>query len=539
MFYRIENIEIDSLNFRLTIDGTAATVEPQVFDLIIYLITRRDRLVTRQELFDNIWADRVVSEDSLSSHIKKARKVLGDDGKQQRVIKTIHGRGFQFIADTEELNPQQDATGYTGLTAKTYRKPISKPLELPDKPSLAVMDFDDLGASEGGTLFAYGLTTDINATLSRLPHLFITARASASIVSQLNETPTEVAKRLGVHYLVYGQTQYQAKRVKVTLSVVDAINDTEIWSEHFDRSFSDLFQIQTDIANAIVVAIDATIEKMEIERAFLIPTEDLSAWENYHRGIWNINTTTAKGQEETQYFLNKAISLDSRFSRAYAALSYSHMSIKLLDISTENGGDIEKSYAYAMRSIDYCKFEAMGYMSLGRVSFFSHEPERALKYLNHGLQLNPNYAYCHALKGIASAHAGCTDQALHHLAVAERLSPFDSLLFAMKMAQATSLIRQKKFPEAVEVSLLASSYSNAFFSTYALTAACLELSGDINEARQYVKKALEINPAYSVETYMQFLPFSEKSTQLLISNAMEKAGMPIINTKCLNAKKII
>lgn len=537
MFYRIESIEIDALNYRLTIDGTAVTVEPQVFDLIIYLITHRGRLVTRQEIFDNIWKNRVVSDDSLSAHIKKARKVLGDDGKQQRVIKTIHGRGFQFIADTEELNPQHDATGCTGLTPKTYRKPIQKPLELPDKPSLAVMDFIDIGASEGGALFAYGLTTDINSTLSRLPNLFITARASASIASKLNKTPTEVAKRLGVHYLVYGQTQYQANRVKVTLSVVDAINDTEVWSEHFDRSFSDLFQIQTDIANAIVAVIDSTIEQMEIERAFFIPTEDLSAWENYHRGIWHVNTTTAKGQEETQYFLNKAISLDSRFSRAYAGLSYSHMSIKLLGISTAKGSDIEKAYDYAMRSIDYCKFEAMGYMSLGRVSFFSHEPERALKYLNHGLQLNPNYACCHAMKGLASAHAGCTDQALHHLEVAERLSPFDSLLFAMKMAQATSLIRQKKFAEAARISLLASSYSNAFFSTYALTAACLELSGNVDEARQYVKKALEINPAYSVETHMQFLPFSEKPTQLLISNAMQKAGLPAVNTKLLNTKK--
>jgi len=529
MIYQIKNKIIDTLKFNLSVDGEIVAIEPQVFDVLIYLITHRNRLVTRQEMFDNIWGEKLVSEASLSTFIKKIRQVLGDDGKQQHSIKTIHGRGFQFVADINEQNTlnHQSAPHDTVASSATYRTPSVKPLDLPDKPSLAIMDFVDLGVSKEGALFAYGLTTDINATLSRLPNLFITARASASMVSQLALTPVEVSQRLGVHYLVYGQTQYQDKRVKVTLSVVDAINDTEIWSEHFDRSFDDLFQVQIDMANAIAVVIDSAIGQTEIERAFLIPTQDLSAWENYHRGIWHINKTTVKDQQKTQFFLNKAIALDARFSRAYAGLSYVSMSLKLLDMSTNNDKDKKIAYDYATRSIDYCQSESMGYMSLGRTAFFSQEPEKALKYLDQGIQLNPNYAYCHAIKGIASAHAGSTDQALHHLDVAERLSPFDSLLFAMKMAQATSLIRQKKFDEAVAISLQASNYPNAFFSTFTLTAACFQLAGENTKAREFVKKALEMNPTYSVETYMQFLSFSEESTKHLMSNAMQEAGMPM------------
>lgn len=531
MIYQIKNIQIDTLKFNLTVDEKAIEVEPQVLDVLIYLLIHRNRMVSRQELFDTIWHDKVVSDASLSTYIKKIRQVLGDDGKQQRVIKTIHGRGFQFIADVDELKPLNVITESHAFNANddTYSQPLLKPLNLPDRPSLAIMDFVDLGSSEAGSFFAYGLTTDINATLSRLPSLFISARASASIVSGLNLTSAEAAKKLGVHYLVYGQTQYQNKRVKVTLTVVDALNDAEIWSEHFDRSFDDLFQVQIDIANAIATAIDSAIEQKEIERSFLIPTENLSAWENYHRGIWHINKTTAVDQEKTQYFLNKAISLDPRFSRAYAGLSYVYMNFKLLDMSTDNEDYIEKSYDYGKRSISYCQSESMGYMSLGRVSFFSHEPEHALKYLDQGLQLNPNYSHCHTIKGIASAHAGCVNQALHHLNISERLSPFDSLLFAMKMAEATSLLRQKKFEEAAEISLLASSYPNAFFSTFALTAACLQLVGKVIEARGFVKKALQMNPVYSVEAYMQLVSFSEKSTKHLISKAMQEAGMPLTN----------
>ncbi len=547
MLYQVKNIKIDTSSFQLSVDEIIVKVEPQVFDLISYLIKHRSKLVTRQEIFDNIWAGKVVSDDSVSTYIKKARKVLGDDGKCQQIIKTIHGRGFQFIADIEELSSQHvsinksqdkkycsNPSDSSRLSKASYAKPSPKPLRLPDKPSIAVMDFVDIGGSERGTLFAYGLTTDINATLSRLPKLFITSRASVSIVSQLTLTPTETAERLGVHYLVYGQTQYQDKRVKVILTVVDAINNAEIWSEHFDSSFDDLFQVQIDIANAIVVAIDLAVEQAEIERTFLIPTEDLSAWENYHRGIWHINKTTVKDQEKTRFFLNKAISLDARFSRAYAGLSYVYMSLKLLDMSTDNAEDEKKSYDYAKLSIDYCKSESMGYMSLGRVSFFSHEPERALKHLDQGLQLNPNYSYCHAIKGIASAHSGSTNQALHHLNVAERLSPFDSLLFAMKMAQATSLIRQKKFKEAAEISLQASNYPNAFFSTFSIAAACQQIIGNTTKAREFVKMALQMNPIYSIESYMKFLPFSEESTKLLISKAMQEAGLPKTNKNILH-----
>ena len=339
MLYRIENIKIDTLNFDITIDEVTVAVEPQVFDLIVYLMTHRNRLVTRNELFDDIWSGKVVSDESLSTHIKKARKVLGDDGKQQTLIKTIHGRGFQFIGDVVELSlPHEDTdnpfidsghsepTGPFSSNFGAYAIPEVKPLKLPDKPSVAVMDFVDIGSSDTGALFAYGLTADISATLSRLPNLFVSARASVTALTKLSLSAKEMARQLGVHYLIYGNTQMLNNRVSVTLTVVDGVNDTELWSEHLDRPFDELYAIQKEITANIVVAIDAAIEQSEIARAFLIPTEDLSAWENYHRGIWHINKTTMKDVGQSQFYFNKAIALDSQFSRAYAGLSFSYMS---------------------------------------------------------------------------------------------------------------------------------------------------------------------------------------------------------------------
>lgn len=543
MLYRIKNIEINTLSFNLIIDEVTVAVEPQVFDLIIYLIFHRNKLVTRKELFDELWSDKVVSDDSLSTHIKRARKVLGDDGNQQKLIKTIHGRGFQFIGDVEELSLPHEETDSLFIARAdsnnsdlfnsnvgSYAAPEAKPLKLPDKPSVAVMDFVDTGASDNGALFAYGLTADISATLSRLPNLFISARASVTTLTQFNLSAKEMARRLGVHYLVFGNTQLLNNRVTVTLTVVDGINDFELWSEHFDRPLDDLYDIQKEITGNIVVAIDAAIEQSEIVRAFLIPTEDLSAWENYHRGIWHINRTTMKDVDQSQFYFDRAIALDSRFSRAYAGLSFSYMSRQLLkSIDADNDDDLKKAHDYARRSIDYCQFESMGYMSLGRALFFNYEPDRALQSLDHGLELNPNYFQCHATKGVVAAHAGCTTQAELHLEIAERLSPLDSLLFSMKMAQATLLVRQHKYADAAKISLQATHYPNAYFTTYALAAACLQLAGKLSEANRYANKLLKIKPGYSIESYLKFLPFSEVSTKQLITLAMQDAGIPALS----------
>lgn len=538
MIYQINKIIIDTLNFNITIDGVVKEVERQVFDIIVFLVENRHRLVTRQEFFDTVWSGKIVSDGSLSSQIKKARQVLGDDGHKQAFIKTLHCRGFQFVADTIEIKPQ--AKPNLALTTETELAPDSlinsylttkpKPLLLPDKPSVAVMDFEEIGHSEKGTMLANGLTSDINSSLSRLSNLFITARASTKVLSKLALSSKEIAQRLGVHYLVYGNTQCFKSRFKVTISVVDGINDTEIWSEHFDKALDDMFEVQGEITSAIVVAMDFAIEQAEIARSFLISTENLSAWENYHRGLWYLNKTNLEDVQRAQNFFNKAVVLDPQFSRAYAGLSFTHMSAQLLSsIKTDSDYDIQKAYEFSWRSIDACPVESMGYMTLGRVSFFTHEAEKALQAFDKGISLNPNYTSCHFALGMASAYAGSTEQADKHLDKGERLSPFDPLLFSKKMSSATSLVRQKKYTKAASVSLIATYYPNAFFTTYAIAAACQQLAGNNTKAQEFAKKALTLNPHFSIEDYLRFLPFSENATKQLMVNALHDSGIPFQN----------
>ena len=557
MNFHINSYEIRTNTHELFHKGKAQKIEPLIFKLLIFMLKNPVRLLSRDELMNNVWESRVISDSALSASICAVRHAIGDTARKQQCIKTVSGHGYRFVAEVTQvkntenteiltkhkttppltqqkadLQPFQHANTSRLLTTPYYELPPEEPLALPDKPSIAIMDFIDTGASQQGALLAYGLSTEINAALARLPHFFVIARASSAHLSTLQLVPKEISQRLGVRYLIYGNTEQLSKRIRVTISVVDATHNTEIWSEHFDRPLDDIFQVQDEITHTIISAIDSAIEQAEIERAFLTPTEDLSAWENYHRGLWHINLTTLKDIDKANCFFQKSIILDSRFSRAYAGLAYTHTSRKLLTgMAPANDINIKKSLDYAQLSIDYCRREPMGYMTMGRTLFFIKKYQQALLILNQGTQLTPNYSDCYFIKGTCYATLGHDTQAQLCLDHAERLSPFSPLQFSLKMARAVSLAHQKKYDEAVDCSLRATYYSNAYFSTYATATICLQLAGHTKQARQYANKTLKLKPDYSIELYQSLSPHADRSTRALFINALLNAGIPRVSTQ--------
>jgi tetratricopeptide (TPR) repeat protein len=187
---------------------------------------------------------------------------------------------------------------------------------------------------------------------------------------------------------------------------------------------------------------------------------------------------------------------------------------------------MKQPFDYAQRSLECCSREAMGYRVLGRALFFAQKYEQALQMLEQGIQVNPNYASCYHIKGVCSVALGLDVQAQQSLDIAERLNPFDPLQFSLQTARAISLVHQKRYDEAVELSVLATYYANAYFSTYAIASACLQLAGDLEKAQQYAAKALILKPNYSTELYQCLTPHTDAETRGLFINAMQRAGIP-------------
>lgn len=230
---------------------------------------------------------------------------------------------------------------------------------LPEKPSLAVLDFADLGSKPDATVLARGLAVDLNARLAQLPSLFVIARQSAARIDAARLPPREVGRRLGIRYLINGSVQRQNKRVRTTVTLTDATDERELWSDHFDRPLDDLFEVQDDITNSVIAAIEPAIEHAEMQRALLKPPESLNAWEYFHRGLWHCFRFTAKDNEIAHQLFTKAVAMDPQFARAYAGISFTHYSRAFLNSAPDVESEIRAALDAGKASIGFDGRDAM------------------------------------------------------------------------------------------------------------------------------------------------------------------------------------
>ena len=209
--------------------GNAISVTPQVFDLLLYLIRNRHRVASKDDLIAAIWAGRIVSDAALTTRINVARSAIGDNGEEQRLLKTLPRKGFRFVGVVrEEHGP---AAAVTGTTAEPSR-PV---LALPDKPSIAVLPFANLSGDPEQDYLADGIVEDVITELSRFSELFVVARNSSFQYKGKAVDVRQVGRELGVHYVLEGSVRRVGKRIRISAQLVDAATGTHRWAERYDR----------------------------------------------------------------------------------------------------------------------------------------------------------------------------------------------------------------------------------------------------------------------------------------------------------------
>ncbi|AOW13527.1 hypothetical protein LPB72_10955 [Hydrogenophaga crassostreae] len=413
-----------------------------------------------------------------------------------------------------------------GLVASWRGLGPTPELVLPDKPSVAVLGFTDLGGHQDGPVLSQGLAADLTLTLGRFSGLFVIARASAERFTVHPPDLSLVARLLGVRYLVHGTTQRLDRRVRVTVTLTDAQFNTVVWSEHFDRSLGDLFAVQDDVSAAIASAIEPEIVRAEAERAGLKAPEDMSAWECYHRAMWHCYHFTAQHTEQAYQLFLRALTLEKGFARAHAGLSFAHYSRAFLDATPAPDSAVALALEHGQLSVDLDSRDAMGYWTLGRAQFLAHEHDQALQSLGRSLAINPSFSQGHYALGFLEAHSGLHQKALPELATAERLSPLDPMLFAVEGTRAISLAIEGKYNEAAAWSVKASSEPNAHFHMQAIAGACLALAGRGVEARSFAQRTRREHPGYSLRTFERSFPQKFEAHQTLMMQALRSAGVP-------------
>src|SRR3954449_13503358 len=282
--FNFDNHILDTDRRELRRGADLVAMQPQVFDLLVHLLKHRDRVVSRDDLIALVWGGRIVSDSTLDSRINAARNAVGDNGKEQRLIRTIPRKGIRFVG---AVNGSCDAPAASPAEADQSRPGLS----LPDRPAIAVLPFDNMSGDREQEYFSDGISEDIITALSKLRWFFVIARNSSFTYKGKSVPLKQIAEELSVGYVIDGSVRKSGDRVRITVQLTDVASGAHLWSEHDDLYLVDVFAVQDEITESIVAAIEPKLYAAESFRAQQKPPGSLDAWDLVMRALshyWRI-----------------------------------------------------------------------------------------------------------------------------------------------------------------------------------------------------------------------------------------------------------
>ncbi|HYG86935.1 MAG TPA: BTAD domain-containing putative transcriptional regulator [Azospirillum sp.] len=398
--------------------------------------------------------------------------------------------------------------------------------DVPDRPSLAVLPFGTLGGPAEGGGFADGLTYDILVRLSRLRSLFVIARGSSFRFRGAQIDPRTVGRALGVRYLVTGSVRTHDGRLRLTVELVEAETGTTVWGDVFERRLDDVFAIQDELTTRIVAALETEIEAAEIRRALMRPPASLDAWSAYHRGLWHMFRFTRDDNETARGFFQQALRLDPLCARAHAGLSFTHFQDAFLHRTGDRRGEADRAYRFAEQSVALDERDPTTHWVLGRALWLLERQDDAVEELGLAVDLNPNFALGHYSLAFVQAQGGDALEALHATDLAQRLSPFDPLLFGMLGVRALAHLNLGDYAQAAVWGERAARRPNAHVHIHAIAAFCNVLAERHDAARDYVHRIKETAPSYRCGDFLAAFHTLRPSMAGLIRRAGPAIGIP-------------
>jgi TolB-like protein len=261
LLFRFDEFVLDTDRRELRRGTDTVAVEPQVFDVLEFLIRARDKVVSRDDLLAEVWHGRIVSEATLSSRVNAARTAIGDNGEQQRLIRTLPRKGFRFVGEVIERTDSPSPLVVTAPATALLPEAAD-----PEGLSIAVLPFTNMSADPEQDYFGDGIAEEIITALSRCSGLFVIARNSSFTYKNKPVDIREVGRTLGVNYVLEGSVRRAGERLRIIAQLIDARSGAHLWADKFDGDRSDVFDLQDRITEQAVAAIEPTLRIAEIER---------------------------------------------------------------------------------------------------------------------------------------------------------------------------------------------------------------------------------------------------------------------------------
>lgn len=512
MRYLFEDYALDPDRRDLRRGSTSVDLEPQVFDLLLYLIQNREHVVSKDELIGKVWRGRIVSDSALSTRINAVRAALDDSGEAQRLIKTFPRRGMRFVGSVREEH------------ARAHAEPVEPPSATIDKPSIAVLPFANLSSDPEQEYFSDGIVEDITTALSRNRAFFVVARNSSFTYKGQGVDIKRAGRELGVRYVLEGSVRKAGARIRVTGQLIEAASGHHLWADRFDGDVADIFEMQDQIVTRVVGAIASCLEKAEIERVRHVTTGDLAAYDLYLRGLAGWNRWTKEGNAEALGHFYAAIEKDRDYSTPYGLAASCHFFAKVN--SWQSDFDEKEISRLVDKAADIGIDDPVALSWAGHVhAFFFKDVARALSLVERALDLDVNLATVWQRSGWVRGYAGDPDGAIESLNNAIRLDPLDPRAFLTQTAMAFAHFIAGRDDDAAEWAAKALRLKPNWHPALRVMLASNGMRGRFDEARVALGAYLRTDPDVSLAKICGFYPLREEAHRQRLIQGLRKAGV--------------
>jgi TolB-like protein/DNA-binding winged helix-turn-helix (wHTH) protein len=500
-------------------------LEPQVYDLLLYLVQHRDRVVSKDDLIASIWGGRITSDATLTSRIYAARKALGDSGEHQKLIRTVPRKGLRFVGEVQLPSMAEELEGFCAEPPLLEPGgPLPPPLPLPERPAIAVLPFTNMSDDPEQDYFSDGISEDLITALSKLRWFFVIARNSSFVYKGKSVNIRQVAEELGVGYVIEGSVRKEGDRVRITAQLNDVATGSHLWAERYDRNVSDVFAVQDEITEAIVASIEPQLYVAENFHAKRRTPDSMDAWGLVMRGLSHFWRVTRADYVIAQGLLEKAIAIDPNYGQALGVLATSHT------FCAYNGwSDFATSIPIAERAalaaIRADSEDPWAHHALGCVHVLLRRFDDGLAQFELALRLNPSFALALSVYGLALTFSGRWQEAGVATAKALRLSPRDPFAAIYNGIAAHAQFVGRNYGEAMRLAGASIRLRTDHVSGYRMLTAAAAMAGQTHIATVALHELRRAQPDFSLAWITKNLPYKYETDREHYLEAFRRAGL--------------
>lgn len=523
MRYFFENHILDLDRRELSRDGNALDLEPQVFDLLHYLLENRERVVSRDDLIASVWGGRIVSESALSTRINAVRTAIGDSGNEQRLIKTLPRKGLRFVGVVRQEAP----TSVPALRSDALEGSLSIKDTVGLAPSIAVLPFTNMSGDPEQEYFADGMAEEIITALSRCNFLLVIARNSSFTYKNKVTDVRQVGRELGVRYVLEGSVRRDGDRLRITGQLIDAPTAMNIWADRFDGVLSDVFELQDRITESIVAALEPNLQQAEINRLKLRTSTNLDAYDFFLQAQQLEYEFTEESLEAAVRSIDQVLKIDPAYARALALGAYCHALRYFQGWTRDPQAEIAEGLRLARRAIELAKDDASVLcMAAYAVRELGMDPQSSKELIQRSLHLNPNSFLALTIAAWNEVTLGNPQKALELLHRAERLNPRDPRAWFMANAASLAHVALGDFAKAAAYARRSLAQNPRSAQALRFLAASLALLGDTKAAIDAMHQALRIEPKLTATKLRARVPFIPEAVWSDYARGLKLSGMP-------------